>query len=82
MTIISRIPVEPYKWHKGEGKQYGYKGIAMTPVEQAAVEKINQLVDFLNEFDSIAKTFGFKAEDTIKSVDTGHREDISSADGI
>ena len=37
-----------------------------TPTIQAAIEKINQLVDFLNEFDSIAKTFGFKAEDTIK----------------
>jgi len=77
MTIISRIPVEPYKQHKGEGDQLGYKGIALNPFEQAAVEKINQLVDFLNEFDTIAKTFGFKAE----SVSTGNRVEMKEADG-
>ena len=74
MTIIDPIPVEPYKTHKGEGDQLGYKGHALSPPVQAAIEKINQLVDFLNEFDQIAKTFGFKVEDTVKKgID--HSED-------
>jgi len=68
MTIIDRIPIEPYKWHQGEGTQYGYKGVALTPIEQALADKANQLVDFLNEFDQIAKTFGFKASSVTTDV--------------
>lgn len=45
---IEKIPVGPYKQHQGEGDQLGYKGQGLDPPTQAAIEKINEIVDHLN----------------------------------
>ena len=45
---IEKIPVKPYKQHRGEGKQLGYKGQALNPPTQAAIVKINEIIDRLN----------------------------------
>lgn len=42
---MNKIPLTEYKWHQGEGKQYAYKGIALTPVEQRITLLLNELVD-------------------------------------
>lgn len=41
---IEKIPVAPYKG----GPQLGYKGQGLDPPTQAAIEKINEIVDHLN----------------------------------
>ena len=45
---IEKIPVKPYKWHQGYGSQLGYKGQALDPPTQAAIVKINEIIDRLN----------------------------------
>ena len=47
--MITKIPVEPYKRHQGFGDQISYKGIGLAKAEQAAIEKINEIIDYLDK---------------------------------
>ena len=47
--MIDKIPVEPYKQHQGFGDQIGYKGIGLGKAEQAAIEKINEIIEYLDK---------------------------------
>jgi hypothetical protein len=47
-NMIEKIPIKPYKAHQGEIRQYGYKGIALNPIEQALTLKLNEIIDELN----------------------------------
>ena len=47
--MIRKIPVEPYKRHQGFGDQISYKGIPLAKAEQAAVEKINEIIEYLDK---------------------------------
>lgn len=46
---MKKILINKYKTHQGEGEQYGYKGQALNPAEQAIVLKINEIVDWINK---------------------------------
>ena len=47
--MIDKIPVEPYKRHQGFGDQISYKGIGLAKAEQAAIEKINEIIEYLDK---------------------------------
>ena len=47
--MIQKIPVEPYKRHQGFGDQISYKGIGLAKAEQAAIEKINEIIEYLDK---------------------------------
>ena len=47
--MIQKIPVEPYKRHQGFGDQISYTGIGLGKAEQAAIEKINEIIDYLDK---------------------------------
>ncbi len=49
MSFIAKIPVEPYKRHQGFGDQISYKGIGLAKAEQAAIEKINEIIEYLDK---------------------------------
>jgi hypothetical protein len=46
-SMVEKIPLEKYKWHKGHGQQYKYKGVALTMAEQIALIKINEIIDII-----------------------------------
>ena len=45
---MKTIPLKPYKRHQGVGKQYSYKGVALTRKEEALFAKVNELVRMMN----------------------------------
>ena len=47
--VLTKIPLEPYKQHQGEGKQLAFNGIALNPIEQETAVKINEIIDMLNK---------------------------------
>lgn len=53
--MIKKLPIKPYKHHKGEIRQYGYKGRALTGKEQAIIFKINEIITQLNIEEQLAE---------------------------
>jgi len=47
--MIEKIQVEPYKQHQGFGDQVSYKGIPLAKAEQAIVEKVNEIIEYLDK---------------------------------
>lgn len=46
---LKKIPLAPYKKHRGQGSQLSYKGQPLSPIEQILATRYNEIIDELNQ---------------------------------